>query len=283
MHSVESFEGVRRVAALTIAGSDSGGNAGIQADLRAFHVFGVHGCTTITALTAQNPYGVSGVLTASGEFVTQQLDATFGTYDIKALKTGMLASAEIIEAVADSLLPQARTPKVVDPVMYASSGVALLQEDAMQALCQKLLPLATLLTPNLPEAEMLLDMPITNHADAVAATRALSDKFGCAVLLKGGHRAGEVAYDLLYDGSAMHQLATPRIEDPLSIHGTGCSLSAAIVASLSCGNTLLEATIEGKAYIYEAIRTAVAVGDTATVLGTPQELPRKIVTVTQLD
>ena len=281
--SNENFETTRRVAALTIAGSDSGGNAGIQADLRAFHVFGVHGCTAITALTAQNPFGVDDVLVASGAFVGQQLDTVLGVYGVSALKTGMLASAEIIEVVAGRLLAYGRILKVVDPVMIATSGAKLLADDAMGVMAQKLLPLATLITPNLPEAEVLLDTKIEGHTAAVEATRALYKHFGVAVLLKGGHRAGQVAYDLLYDGTTLHQVATPRLAEPLSTHGTGCSLSAAITAALASGKNLLEAVLEGKAYVYESIRSSVWVGEVATVLGTPRSLPHEIVSVTQID
>ncbi len=277
----QEYNTMRRVATLTIAGSDSGGNAGIQADLRAFHVFGVHGCTAITALTAQNQFGVNDLLISDGEFVGLQMDAVLGVYDIKAVKTGMLASTQIIESVAERFLAQARLLKVVDPVMIATSGAKLLQAEAITTMKKSLLPLATLITPNLPEAEELLAIKITNHAEAVTATRTLHDNFGCAVLVKGGHRHGESAYDLLYDGKKMYQLSTPRIDAPLSTHGTGCSLSAAITAALACGKTLLEAVTEGKAYVYESIRTGVWVGEAATVLGTPKHLPMEIVKVTE--
>ena len=263
----------RQAVALTIAGSDSGGNAGIQADLRAFRTFGVHGCTAITALTAQNPFGVRSVLIADPTFMGEQLDAVLEVYNVGALKTGMLATAEIIDVVANRLLLQNRIPKVMDPVMLATSGAPLLAEDAMEALSKKLLPLATLVTPNLPEAERLLGRSITTPEEQQDAARALADLFSCAVLVKGGHGTGMCAEDVLFDGEKLSLLSSPRLEQPLSTHGTGCSLSAAITASLACGNDLLQAVIEGKAYVYESIRTGIYVGEVATVLGTPQRLP----------
>jgi hydroxymethylpyrimidine/phosphomethylpyrimidine kinase len=275
-------ESGRLSVALTIAGSDSGGNAGIQADLRAFHVFGVHGCTVLAALTAQNPFGVRAILTADAAFVAQQLDAVLEAYAVGALKTGMLSSPAVIEAVADRLLCQGRILKVFDPVMVATSGAKLLQDDAIERLKARLLPLATLITPNLPEAEVLTGRKIATREEMADAARALSDAFGCATLIKGGHGTGVCAEDVLFDGQTLNLLSTPRIAAPLSTHGTGCSLSAAITASLACGRTLLDAVVEGKAYVYEAIRTGVSVGEAAAVLGTPKRLPLEQVTITPL-
>jgi hydroxymethylpyrimidine/phosphomethylpyrimidine kinase len=263
----------RQVVTLTIAGSDSGGNAGIQADLRAFRTFGVHGCTAITALTAQNPFGVRSVLVSDAAFMGDQLDAVLEVYGVGALKTGMLATAGIIDVVASRLSMYNRIPKVIDPVMIATSGASLLEEDAVEALRRDLLPLASLITPNLPEAEVLLGKPIVTPEEQQEAARALADLFGCAVLVKGGHAAGMCAEDMLFDGERLSLLSSPRIDEPLSTHGTGCSLSAAVTASIACGNDLLQAVIEGKAYVYESIRTGVFVGEVATVLGTPQRLP----------
>lgn len=265
--------------ALTIAGSDCGGNAGIQADLRAFHVFGVHGCTVLAALTAQNPFGVRSILTAEAAFVGDQLDAVLEAYDVRALKTGMLAAPEVIETVADRLLPHGRVAKVVDPVMVATSGARLLQEEAIATLKARLLPLASLITPNLPEAEVLLGRPVATLYEMAAAARALADAYGCAVLVKGGHGTGSCAEDVLFDGMSLCRLSTPRVEEPLSTHGTGCSLSAAIAASLACGKELLDAVIDGKAYVYEAIRTGARVGEGSAVLGTPSRLPLERVVV----
>lgn len=275
--------GRRLVAALTIAGSDSGGNAGIQADLRAFHVFGIHGCTVVAALTAQNPFGVRAILTADAEFVGMQLDAVLEAYDIRALKTGMLSSPGVIEALADRLLCQSRIVKVCDPVMVATSGAKLLQDDAIEMLKTRLLPLATLITPNLPETEVLTGKAVATRAEMSDAARSLADAFGCAVLVKGGHGTGVCAEDVLFDGVSLYRFSTPRIDEPLSTHGTGCSLSAAITASLACGKTLSDAVAEGKAYVYEAIRTGVSVGEHAAVLGTPARLPIEKVAVERIN
>ncbi|MDA3925555.1 MAG: bifunctional hydroxymethylpyrimidine kinase/phosphomethylpyrimidine kinase [Kiritimatiellae bacterium] len=264
---------MRKSAVLTIAGSDSGGNAGIQADLRAFHTFGVHGCTAITALTAQNPFSVSGILTADGAFVTEQIDAVIEVYDIRALKTGMLCSADIIEAVADNLTCHNRILKVVDPVMIATSGAKLLEDDAIEQMKNNLLPLASLITPNLPEAETLLGKILDTDLKIADAAKELCDKFGCATLIKGGHNTNATARDLLFDGENMLWFESPVVEDPLSTHGTGCSLSAAITASLAKGRELADAVAEGKAYVYESIRTGINIGECAAVLGTPQTIP----------
>ena len=275
----EQLGSTRVSVALTIAGSDSGGNAGIQADLRAFHVFGVHGCTVLAALTAQNPFGVRAILTADAEFVGMQLDAVLEAYTVTALKTGMLSSPDVIEAVADRLLLHSRILKVFDPVMVATSGARLLQDDAVGMLKKKLLPLGTLVTPNLPEAEVLTGRTLVTREEIADAAQTLADVFGCAVLVKGGHGTGVAAEDVLFDGADLYRISTPRVDGPLSTHGTGCSLSAAIAASLACGKNLLDAVVDGKAYVYEAIRTGVWVGVASAVLGTPARLPVENVTV----
>jgi len=271
--------GKRQMVALTIAGSDSGGNAGIQADLRAFHKFGVHGCTVITALTAQNPYEVRSVVVPEAAFVGDQLDVVLGTYSIGALKTGMLAMPEVIEVVADRLMFYGRIAKVFDPVMVATSGAKLLADEAVEVLRKRLLPLATLITPNLPEAEILLGRTVKTREEQVEAARALSEMFGCATLVKGGHGKGDCAEDALYDGERVVMLSSPRVDDPLTTHGTGCSLSAAIAASLACGRTLVEAVVEGKAYVYGAIREGMNVGEAVAVLGVPEKLPMDAIRV----
>lgn len=275
----EQLGSTRVSVALTIAGSDSGGNAGIQADLRAFHVFGVHGCTVLAALTAQNPFGVRAILTVDAEFVGMQLDAVLEAYTVTALKTGMLSSPDVIEAVADRLLLHSRILKVFDPVMVATSGARLLQDDAVGMLKKKLLPLGTLVTPNLPEAEVLTGRTLVTREEIADAAQTLADVFGCAVLVKGGHGTGVAAEDVLFDGADLYRISTPRVDGPLSTHGTGCSLSAAIAASLACGKNLLDAVVDGKAYVYEAIRTGVWVGEASAVLGTPTRLPTEKVTV----
>jgi hydroxymethylpyrimidine/phosphomethylpyrimidine kinase len=263
----------RQSVALTIAGSDSGGNAGIQADLRTFHGFGVHGCTAIAALTAQNPLGVTGILTADADFLGRQLDAIFACYTVGAIKTGMLANAELIETVADRLAAQTVVPRVVDPVMVATSGARLLEDRAVETLKRRLIPLATLLTPNRPEAEVLLGRPIPDRGEAIGAARELAARYGCAVLLKGGHDPEHPGEDLLCIDGRLTSLSTPVVVDPLSTHGTGCTLSAAIAASLALGRELETAVAEGKAYVYEAIRTGRVIGPFAAVLGMPARLP----------
>lgn len=256
--------------ALTIAGSDSGGNAGIQADLRAFHGFGVHGCTAITALTAQNPSGVSGLLAVAPQLLQRQLDAIFAAYDVRAIKTGMLLNAGLIATVARTLRRHPGIPLVVDPVMVATSGALLLEDAAVTALVRYLLPLATLVTPNLPEAEVLLGRPVAGGAAAGKAARELAARFHCAVLVKGGHDDARRASDMLCSDMKLFRFRTPVVRHPLSLHGTGCTLSAAIAASLATGRPLVAAVAEGKAFVYDAIRAGRTVGPHATVLGMAQ-------------
>lgn len=258
----------RQVAALSVAGSDSGGNAGLQADVRAFHTFGLHACTAVAALTAQNPAGVYAVEVPPPAFVEAQLDAVLPAYAIGAAKTGMLATAPVIEAVAGRLA-RVSFPLVVDPVMVATSGAKLIADDAVAAMRDRLLPLAALATPNLPEAEVLADMPVRSPADMAEAARRIRGRAGCAVLVKGGHRAGAEAEDYLLAPEGAFRLSSPVVENPASTHGTGCSLSAAIAAALATGLPLPEAVAAGKAYVYEAIRTSLPVGPAATVLGMP--------------
>ena len=256
--------------ALTIAGSDSGGNAGIQADLRAFHAYGLHGCTALTALTAQNPRGVRAVHVAPPAFVAAQLDAVFEMYGVKALKTGMLATADVIEVVAEKLAALPRVKKVIDPVMVATSGAKLLADDAEAALAERLLPLATLITPNLPEAEVLLGDAIETAADVRLAAKTLARKFRCAVLVKGGHSADGAAEDVLYDGRRFRAFVRPRVKDPVSTHGTGCTLAAATAAGLALGASLGDAVARAKIYVYEAIKFSYHIGRNCGVLGMPK-------------
>ena len=254
---------------LTIAGSDSGGNAGIQADLRAFHAYGLHGCTVIAALTAQNPFGVSAVHAVPPEFVAAQLDAVLGVYAIRALKTGMLANAAAVEVAADRIASHAEIAKVVDPVMVATSGARLVDDGAVQAIASKLLPLATVITPNLPEAEVLAGRQIRCRDDVREVAKALHGRFGCAVLVKGGHATGDLAAaeDTLYDGSEFSAYALPYVANPVSTHGTGCSLAAALAAELALGRDLKSAVAGAKAYVHRAIATSYLVGRGCGVLG----------------
>ena len=259
--------------ALTIAGSDSGGNAGVQADLRAFHCYGVHGCTVFAALTAQNPRGVKSVMSVPADFLADQLDAVFEMYDIRALKTGMLATAEAIEVVASKLKKFPRVKKVFDPVMVATSGAKLIADEAIEVLRKELLPQATLITPNLPEAEVLLGHAVESGEGMRIAARELGKMFGCAVLVKGGHAVveGAGAEDILFDGRRIHSFTKPVIERPISTHGTGCSLAAALAAELARGASLAKAVAGAKDFVYDAIRTSYLVGKNCGVLGTPRE------------
>ncbi len=259
---------------LTIAGSDSGGNAGVQADLRAFHAYSLHGCTVFAALTAQNPREVSAIHPVPADFVKAQLDAVLGVYDIRALKTGMLADPAAIDVIAAAIAPRSEIAKVIDPVMIATSGARLISEEAMGAVKSKLLPLATLITPNLPEAEELCGRAgDANAARAASADHAkdlakeLFDKFGCAVLVKGGHGVGAGVVDVLFDGRESVAFSMPRIDNPVSTHGTGCSLAAALAAELALGRDLKTAVAGAKAYVHDAIERSYLVGPDCGVLG----------------
>lgn len=254
---------------LTIAGSDSGGNAGVQADLRAFHSYGVHGCTVFAALTAQNPMGVSAIHPVPPDFVAAQLDAVLGTYAIAALKTGMIADPAVIEVVAEKIAGHDEIAKVIDPVMVATSGARLVADEALAALKAKLLPIATVITPNIPEAEALSGMKIACRADVHDAAKRLHDTYGCAVLVKGGHAVGDLsaAEDTLYDGDSFFAATLPWITDPISTHGTGCSLAAALAAELMCGRDLKSAVLGAKEYVHRAIENSYYVGKDCGVLG----------------
>lgn len=241
--------------ALTIAGSDSSGGAGIQADLKTFTALGVYGASVLTALTAQNTRGVQGVAPVEPSFVAMQIRSVMSDLDVGAAKTGMLATAEVIAAVVTTLKEFPAIPVVVDPVMVATSGDILLQADAIDAVRNELLPIARLATPNLPEAARLLDTAVADSAAAVETQgREIISRFKCrAVLMKGGHGDGADAVDLLIDGDgATVRFAAPRIATRHT-HGTGCTLSAAIAALLATGVDLAEAVQRAKAYIHAAI------------------------------
>jgi len=246
--------------ALTVAGSDSGGGAGLQADLQTFGALHVHGTCVVTSLTAQNPRGVLGIQAASNRMVARQLEAVFAELKPAATKTGMLLSAPIIAEVAKWFRRARGVPLVVDPVMVATSGARLLQPAAQRTLCRELLPLATLMTPNLPEAEALLGRALRDEADLREAARALTARFGCATLLKGGHLPGtREATDIFYDGRVELRLHAPRVRG-LRTHGTGCTYAAAITAFLARGESLISAVRKGKAYITAAIAGSQRVG-----------------------
>ena len=242
--------------ALTVAGSDSGGGAGIQADLKTFAALGVHGTSAITCITAQNPEGVRGIQACSVDIVRGQIEAVFEALRPRAVKTGMLYSAPIIRAVAESFHCRPRVPLVVDPVMVSTSGAQLLKPAAVKVLCADLLPLATLVTPNLDEAAILCGEKLTSVEDLRAAARELHGRFGCAALVKGGHLRGlKEAVDIFYDGRQELLLSAPFVRG-VSTHGTGCTYSAAIAGHLARGCSLARAVRGGKEFITQAIATS---------------------------
>ncbi len=272
-------KGLYRGIAMTIAGSDSGGGAGIQADLKTFAALRVFGTTAITALTVQNSQGVAGFATVADEVVAGQIRVVADDMDVRAFKTGMLADARTIRVVASSLAPYMKkegASLVVDPVMVAQSGDRLVSEDTQAALIDLLLPLATLITPNLPEAECLLGAKPGSLQDRGAmrdAARALRERMGCAVLLKGGHlRGGDSIVDVLALGEKLLSFEDERIETTCN-HGTGCTLSAAITAELAAGCSLETAVERGRAYLREALLHGVAFGKGAGCTGHAVVLP----------
>ncbi len=237
--------------ALTIAGSDSGGGAGIQADLKTFSAFRVFGMSVITAVTAQNSLGVQGVESLPPAFVAQQLRSVLSDFGADAAKCGMLATAPIIEAVAATLAEHPIEKLVVDPVMVAKSGDALLRPDAVRSLIERILPLALVVTPNLPEAEALAGIPVSDRKEMEEAARRIHALGPRYVLVKGGHLKGD-AVDLLWNGRELRDFSAPRVDSP-NTHGTGCTFSAAIAAGLARGQAIPDAIREGKAYVMKAI------------------------------
>jgi hydroxymethylpyrimidine/phosphomethylpyrimidine kinase len=244
--------------ALTIARSDSGGGAGLQADLRTFAAHGLHGASAVTAVTAQNTVAVVGYVALEPRMVVAQIDAVASDMAVAGVKTGMLANRGILEAVADAL-GRLRLPHlVVDPVMVAKSGDRLLDQSAEAAYRERLFPLAEVVTPNLAEAEALLGRPVRSLEAMAEAARELQARGPRAVLVKGGHLEGDPV-DVFFDGRRLERLAAPRIATR-NTHGTGCTLSAAIAARLALGHEVLEATRGAKAYLTEALRGAYALG-----------------------
>jgi hydroxymethylpyrimidine/phosphomethylpyrimidine kinase len=244
--------------ALTIAGSDSGGGAGIQADLKTFSAFRVFGMSVLTAVTAQNSLGVQGVFNLPPAFVTQQLDSVLADFGTDAVKVGMLSTAPIIGAVAERLRAHGQERVVLDPVMIAKSGDPLLQPDARSALIKEMLPLAAVVTPNLHEAAALADMPVDTEADMVEAARRIVARGAHTALVKGGHLK-DAATDILWDGRTLTRFPGPRLDSP-NTHGTGCTFSAAIAAGLAHGRTLEAAVGAAKAYVTAAIREGFPAG-----------------------
>ena len=244
--------------ALSIAGSDSSGGAGIQADIKTMSANGVYAMTAVTALTAQNTTGVTDILDSTPAFLSAQLDAVFTDIFPDAVKIGMVSSAELISVIAQKLRQYGARHIVVDPVMVATSGSRLLREDAVEALKTELLPLAEVATPNIPEAEILADMPIRTPADMEAAARKISEQYGCAVLCKGGHDLND-ANDLLWKDGAGYWFNGRRINNP-NTHGTGCTLSSAIAANLAKGMVLEDAVRRAKEYISGALAAMLDLG-----------------------
>ena len=242
--------------ALTIAGSDSGGGAGIQADLKTFSALGVYGASVITALTAQNTREVRAIFDAPPAFIAEQIDAVFDDIRIDAVKIGMLSRPEVIEVVAAGLERHRVSKLVLDPVMVAKSGDHLLAPEAVDALRERLLPLATLVTPNLPEAAVLLgEEPITDEAAMAAAGERLLALGPAWVLLKGGHLDGPQSTDLLIGDGTIQRFSAPRVPT-INTHGTGCTLSSAIAAGLAQGLDVTQATARAKDYVTEALKAA---------------------------
>jgi hydroxymethylpyrimidine/phosphomethylpyrimidine kinase len=246
------------VRVLTIAGSDSGGGAGIQADLKTITVLGGFGMSVITALTAQNTLGVYGIHDVPPEFVEAQFDAVATDIGVDAAKTGMLATSEVIRVVAGKIRQYGIAKLVVDPVMVSKGGMPLIREEAKKTLIEELIPLAFLLTPNIPEAEVLSGIRIATLDDMKAAARIIREMGAKHVVVKGGHLSGD-AVDLLYDGKNFKEFRSPRIATE-DTHGTGCTYSAAIATALAFGNDVVGAVAGAKRYISEAVRQAWRLG-----------------------
>lgn len=244
--------------ALTIAGSDSSGGAGIQADIKTMTMHGVFAMSAITAMTAQNTTGVLAIQESTPDFLAQQLDAVFEDIPPDAVKIGMVSSQSLIRVIADRLRHFEAKNVVVDPVMVATSGSALLRSDAVQTMMDELLPLASLVTPNIPEAQVLSGIPIRGKDDMIAAAKRIAQSCNCAVLLKGGHSISD-ANDLLYANGELHWFKGRRIDNP-NTHGTGCTLSSAIAANLALGYDLAEAVHRAKEYLTGALAAMLDLG-----------------------
>jgi hydroxymethylpyrimidine/phosphomethylpyrimidine kinase len=246
--------------ALTIAGSDSGGGAGIQADIKAMQANGVFAASVITAITAQNTVAVTDAMDLPISLIASQLEAVLSDLPVAAIKTGMLSSSAIIECVAEYLERYPTIPLVVDPVMISKSGFSLLQDQAVEALMERMLPLATVCTPNAHEAARLVGFPILNESDAKKAAELILKMGPKGVLIKGGHLDEEEdALDVFFDGTTMHCFRTPRIETK-NTHGTGCTYASTIAANLACGMEVSEAVEEAKLYVTDAIRFGLEIG-----------------------
>ena len=247
--------------ALTIAGSDCSGGAGIQADLKTFAAHKVYGMSAITALTAQNTLGVTGISESSPEFLKAQLDAIFTDIYPDAVKIGMVASKELIETIADALITYKAKNIVLDPVMVSTSGSRLIKEDAAEVLKERLMVLADVITPNIPETEVLCGFPVKNMADMEKAGRIIGANLPGAVLVKGGHLISD-AVDMLYSQGTCHWFHSERIKNP-NTHGTGCTLSSAIACNLAAGKSLPDSIRLAKVYLTGALKAGLNLGQGA--------------------
>lgn len=244
--------------ALSIAGSDSCGGAGIQADIKTMTMNGVYAMSAITALTAQNTTGVRAIQESTPEFLKQQIDAVFEDIFPDAVKIGMVSSSELIRVIAERLKYHKAKNVVVDPVMVATAGSSLIKTDAVETLIKELLPISVLVTPNIPEAEILAAMPISDKKDMVKAAETIGNAYGCAVLLKGGHSIND-ANDVLFENGTIRWFECRRIDNP-NTHGTGCTLSSAIASNLAKGFGLAESVERAKEYISEALAAQLDLG-----------------------
>lgn len=245
-------------AVLSIAGSDCIGGAGIQADIKTMTVNGVYAMSAVTALTAQNTLGVRSIENVSADFLKQQLDAVFEDIFPEAVKIGMIPSVELVLTVAGRLKKYKAVNIVTDPVMVATSGATLVKNDAVEALTKELFPISALITPNIPEAEVLSGMKIKSGADMEFAAKKLGVGYGCAVLVKGGHSVND-ANDVLFDNGKIKWFKTQRVENP-NTHGTGCTLSSAIASELAKGNGVEESVYRAKEYITKALMAGLDIG-----------------------
>ena len=252
------LNGMKMKTALSIAGSDCSGGAGIQADIKTMTMNGVYAMSVITAMTAQNTTGVRAIQESTPDFLKQQIDAVFEDICPDAVKIGMVASSELICVIADRLRYYNAKNVVIDPVMVASAGSSLMKQNAVQTLIQELLPISTLVTPNIPEAQVLSGMTIESKVDMITAAKQIGDSYHCAVLLKGGHSIND-ANDLLYADGELYWFEGKRINNP-NTHGTGCTLSSAIASNLAKGFTLTESIQRAKDYISGALAAMLDLG-----------------------
>ncbi len=267
---------------LTVAGSDSGGGAGIQADLKAFEYFNVFGASIITAVTAQNPVAVKSIFPIPVEEVKNQLGAVFDAFNITAIKTGMLYSVDIIRGLLEFLEEiDYQRFLIVDPVMIAGCGDALSQNDNYILEIRKLFQMSQLVTPNLSEAERLLGRALTSYADMVSAVRELSELYETGILLKGGHIKHELARDWYCDGNAIYEISCPSLQVKTT-HGTGCRLSSAIAANLAKGKSILDSIQVGKVFVYQELQNVLQVGNQCFALGQPLSIDESEMIVNQL-